>query len=765
MFYNNIMLRRTSVPSFFPLLALTFFLLSVSYIVTHLRFPYDGARLEPGQQAWLSNGILVRPLTRTADGLQTDDLILAVDGTQIDQYAESLVGFRFFRGESYFDQVVEYSILRNGVKMDIRAPQTTYPMGALLARYWGIYIVVLVLQGIMTYVLIRQPSESAAQVLFVLAWSLWHFPTWTVGLQISDIVTGWGYWHYRVATLLPYLLTFSAMVHLSLLFPKQHPILGRNSRLIPILYIAPYALFSIFMAIAKFFTSNPWIWLGYWNAGEWAVSILYMSVFIVMTILNYRTVPDEGTRVKVRWVVFGGSVSAAGIVLLWLFPGVVLGQPVIPAGALALLALPVPLTLAVAIMRYQLFDIDVVINRALVYGMLTAIIVGLYMTIVGYVGTLFHTRAIDHSQKDILLSLVAAGLTAAIFQPLRDHLQRAINRFMYGERDDPYTVLARLGQKLEATESNRTILPTIVETIAQALKLPYVAILFNDHRRPQLVAAYGTPPNYQVTKYPLVYQNESFGELVLVQRSETESFNSNEQQLLADLAREVGVAAYNVRLTADLQRSREQLVMSREEERRRIRRDLHDELGPVLASLSLKLDAARNRLRGDPDGADSILLEIKSQTQVALGDIRRLVYNLRPPALDELGFLSAIKEYANSQSDMGLSIKIEHDHDFPDLPAAVEVAAYRIIIEALNNISKHAEATKCLVRLSGNGELQIDITDNGIGIPKGFHSGVGTRSMQERAAELGGECMIQPEVAGGTRVIARLPYKVIDYES
>lgn len=760
--YNNIMVHRTSIPRFFPFLALTFFLLGASYLVTHLMFPYDGARLEPGQQAWLPNGILVSPLTVTSNGLQTGDLIIAVERIRLDQYAKSLVGFKFLREGPYTARLINYSVLRDGVEMDIRVPQTTYPIGALLAHYWGIYVVVFALQVIMTYVLIRQPTEPAAQVLFVLAWSLWHFPAWTIGLQVSDIVNVWGYWHYRAATLLPYLLTFSAMVHLSLVFPRQHPKLDRVPRLVPVIYLAPYALFGIFMAIARLFTSDSWTWLGYWNAGEWAVSILYMSVFIVVTILNYRTVPDEGTRVKIRWVVFGGSVSAAGIALLWLLPGVILGQPIVPAGTIALLALPVPVTLAVAILRYRLFDIDVVINRALVYGMLTAVVVGVYLVIIGYVGTLFHAEARDHSRQDILLSLIAAGLVAAIFQPLRDRLQRAVNRFMYGERDDPYTVLARLGQKLEATVSTRTILPTIVETIAQALKLPYVAIVFTDHHGSRLVAAHGTPPSYQETRYPLVYQNESFGELVLVQRSETESFTSNEQQLLADLAREVGVAAYNVRLTADLQRSREKLVMSREEERRRIRRDLHDGLGPVLASLNLKLDAARNRLRGDPDGADSILLEIKSQTQDALADIRRLVYNLRPPALDELGFLSAIKEYANSHFESGLVVKIEHGADFPDLPAAVEVAAYRIIFEALNNVSKHAKATKCLVRLTGNGELQIDITDNGIGIPKGFHSGVGTRSMLERAAELGGECTIQPITAGGTRVTARLPYKVID---
>ena len=496
----------------------------------------------------------------------------------------------------------------------------------------------------------------------------------------------------------------------------------------------------------------------------WAVLLgfgLYAQIY------RYRRVSTQDERQQARWVLLGFGLWF-GFALITSYPYFYLQN--LPVGSLrpwwaSLLQLGwwvslniIPATLAIAITRSRSWNIDIVVNRTLVYAALTLAILFIYVFVVGALGNLLN------SSDNTLVAILATGLAAVLFQPLRDRMQRGVNRFMYGERDDPYTVLARLAQKLEATESTRTILPTIVETIAQALKLPYVAIVFTDHHGSRLVAAFGTSPPYQKTRYPLVYQNESFGELVLVQRSETESFTSNEQQLLADLAREVGVAAYNVRLTADLQRSREQLVMSREEERRRIRRDLHDGLGPVLASLSLKLDAARNQLKEDPDEADSLLLDIKAQTQDAIGDIRRLVYNLRPPALDELGLLSAIREYANSHFDTSLSVKIEHEDEFPNLPAAVEVAAYRIIFEALNNISKHAKATKCLVRLSVSGELQIDITDNGIGIPKGFHSGVGTRSMLERAAELGGTCTIQPGAAGGTCVTARLPYKVINDE-
>jgi signal transduction histidine kinase len=213
-----------------------------------------------------------------------------------------------------------------------------------------------------------------------------------------------------------------------------------------------------------------------------------------------------------------------------------------------------------------------------------------------------------------------------------------------------------------------------------------------------------------------------------------------------------------VRLTADLQHSRERLVTAREEERRRIRRDLHDGLGPALASLTLKLDAARNLLARDPATAEALLLELKTQTQTAIADIRRLVYGLRPPALDELGLVSAIREHAarNVSAD-SLRVSVEAPESLPPLPAAVEVAAYRIALEALTNVARHAQAKNCTVALTIKEDLRLEISDDGVGLPPGHRLGVGLTSMRERAEELGGTCIIERRAASGTRVSATLP--------
>jgi signal transduction histidine kinase len=430
----------------------------------------------------------------------------------------------------------------------------------------------------------------------------------------------------------------------------------------------------------------------------------------------------------------------------------------------ALLALPI--CTYIAILRYRLYDIDRLVNRTLVYGALTACVVGIYVLAVGGLGVLFEVRG------NLAVSLLATGLVAVLFQPLRSRLQRGVNRMMYGERDDPYEVTSRLGRRLDATLAPEAVLPTIAETIAQALKLPYAAILLKEGDNFRTAAAYGSPTG-EPEALPLAYQREEIGRLVIAPRAPGEEFSAADRRLLEDLARQAEVAVHAVRLTGDLQRSREQLVASREEERRRLRRDLHDGLGPTLASFALKLDAARKLVRRKPEDAEAMLSRLKDQTQDTVGDVRRLVYGLRPPALDDLGLLAAVRQQAEGHGlvveglpadealeEGRLVFSLEAPEDLLPLPAAVEVAVYRIVQEALTNVARHAHARTCRVRLSvdrAGGVLELEVRDDGVGMPEGRRAGVGLSSMRERAEELGGTCDVEPDPEGGTRVLARLP--------
>jgi signal transduction histidine kinase len=229
-----------------------------------------------------------------------------------------------------------------------------------------------------------------------------------------------------------------------------------------------------------------------------------------------------------------------------------------------------------------------------------------------------------------------------------------------------------------------------------------------------------------------------------------------------------------VRLTAELRRSnarliaaRERLVTAREEERRRLRRDLHDGLGPALAALTLKVGAARKLLPRDREAADALLAELSDDIQATVSDIRRLVYDLRPPTLDELGLVGAIRERATQYSfgnagngsdvEGALRVIVIAPERLPALPAAVEVAAYRIAVEALTNVARHAHAHTCQVRLTLDEALQLDISDDGIGLSPERRSGVGLTAMRERALELGGVYVVESAVEGGAHIMARLP--------
>lgn len=504
---------------------------------------------------------------------------------------------------------------------------------------------------------------------------------------------------------------------------------------------------------------------------------LVIGVFGSMAAFFVRFRRSAGIeRAQMKWLVYAVGifllVSALSSLLWFIWPDFSWAAEInIVLTDLGILGIAV--AAAIAVLRHRLYDIDLIINRSLVYSALMIGVAALYGLVVGVLGALSQAglpqAGLFQAKSNFFLSLLATGLAAILVQPMRDRLQRLVNRLMYGERDDPYAVLSRLSRQLEGSLSPEATLPAVVETVAQALKLPYVAIALKQDGELKIVASYGLAGD-EWLQLPLVDQGETIGQLRLCARSPGETFTPGEQRLLRDIARHIGITAHTVLLTQDLrqladdlQRSREALVKSREEERRRLRRDLHDELGPQLASLKLNLDVARNLVSRDPRAAEALLYELRAQSQSAIADIRRLVFDLRPPALDELGLTGAIQDYirqlvSRDGGQSGLQIRIDSPQDLPPLPAAVEVAAYRITLEALANFVRHSQGSKCQVLLSKTGQLlQVEVRDNGQGLPQELQPGVGLNSMRERAAELGGVCVIEALPQGGTRVLARLP--------
>jgi signal transduction histidine kinase len=429
---------------------------------------------------------------------------------------------------------------------------------------------------------------------------------------------------------------------------------------------------------------------------------------------------------------------------------------------LSLISVPsMVIAVAIAIFKYRLYDIDLLINRTLVYGALSLIVVGLYALVVGGMSMLFQTRV------NLIIALVGTGLVAVLFNPLRQRLQLSVNRLLYGERDEPLSVLRRLGERLEGSSTPEDTLPAIVETIAQALKLPYAEITLQREKEFERAAWIGKHTNGKVP-FPILYQGETIGYLSVSPRGPGESLTKMDKELLRQIARQAGPVSQAVQLTRDLRRSRARLVTAREEERRRLRRDLHDGLGPVLASQGLKIAAVSYLVESDPKRAQVLLDELASQNEATVSEIRRLVYALRPPELDELGLVGAVRDYADGldlKSGNGTHLRLNvqpPDGELLGLPAAVEVAAYRIATEALTNVTRHARAHHCTVdfKMDTNGDekvLLMEIADDGVGFQNNGRTGVGLNSMRERAEEVRGELHIESAQHRGTRVVASFP--------
>ena len=479
-------------------------------------------------------------------------------------------------------------------------------------------------------------------------------------------------------------------------------------------------------------------------------NVLWAVIFagaIASLAVRYRRGRDTERR-QLLWLLLVGLVLVPWVGVIW---GIFNAGPIL--GLLALSLIPVAVT--VAILRHQLLDIRVVVSRALLYGLLTAAAIGAYAGLVALLDLMVRSRV------SFGVAVVASIIVAFCFNPARVWLQRLIDRALYGDRRDPVRAVSRVGERLAGTGAAGAGLSGVLEALCDSLRLPFAAVHFSSGE----IAAHGTAPELRHA-IGLSYDGAMVGELVVGLRSGQYRLSPPDVAVLQLLAGPLAVAAHATALSDALQESRSGIVAAREEERRRLRRDLHDGLGPVLTGIAFKADAARNTLK-DADAAAGpardLLAGLRADTTAAIADIRQLVYGLRPPALDDLGLVGSLREQsarlALRPDGGGVAVSLDAPASLPALPAAVEVAAYRIVIEAMTNAVRHSGASRIEVTLAltGGAGLSIEVRDDGTGPPAGWQPGVGVTSMRERAAELGGSCRFGPGPDGGGEVIARLP--------
>jgi two-component system NarL family sensor kinase len=730
--------------------------------------PADGTLTHPAE--WSAQGVVVQEIPADVEvkgsadectgSLRRGDRITTVEDESLESWVTGDVNRDIPRGDA------NYGVERKRKSCDVTVNIGTYSWLSQIKSHALALPLVVVMWAIGAFVFLQRPRDSAAQALFVMAVLLPYVGTaWLFGTQVIDLVNGPRLWPLVVGEIAAALL-WGAVLHFGLVFPRPVPFLRGHRRRTLLVYAMPFVLYFVNVAVHTIVDmakadAAALDRLSYLVTVSIASALVTPFVLAFVIAWQYRHAHDEAERRRVRWVVYTLLISAAVYLGLGQIPDL-FGDPVVPYDWQLVVFLGVPLALGAAVLQYGIFDLQIFLRRSLVYGTLTTLLIVVPAALGVSLLALFGDNASgldDAARLNVILGV--ALFVALFFQTLRQRVKRRVSRLIFGDRDDPYEVVGQLGGQLQSKVPAESLLATIAQTVAHALRLPYVAVEIVGPDGVTDSQSYGEVQS-DVQAVSLTSHGEEVGRLVLGSGARSEPFGPADQKLLELLAQQVGIAADNVLLAARLQRSLERAVSTREEERRRLRRDIHDGLGPMLAAGRMRLEVAHQLLSSDPDAAAGLLSDLVTAQQIVIDDVRRLVDDLRPPVLDQLGLVQAIRERAEAFSvrrddGAGLQVTVDASPDVEPLPAAVEVATYRIVLEALTNVARHAQARHCHVRISRGEEVLIEVTDDGRGLPSAYRAGVGLNSMRERASEMGGNCTITPGPESGTVVRARLP--------
>lgn len=720
--------------------------LGLAAVIVRLDQPADPALVRFPSANWTEHGVVVDILDSGSvdaaepSGLASGDVVVAVADHRLADGSGRI-------NAPDAGAVLPYE-LSDGVRwLTMQRPD----LARLVGNGWGNLVFVLALASLALAVYLRRPDATAIGPLLVAAAGLLGSTlTLVAGLPVLALaMDGAWLWLFHANTIGAYALAWGAVIAWALLIVTDHPWLRRGRRIaLAAAYLGPLAVLLAAIATLPFTVDGRLERIGLAHAMTAVVVAAAQLVALIAAVVGYVTTADEAARARLRWVA-GGGVFAIGLgLVVWLVPEVLTGRPLLSEDAIGLAGLPFIAGLGVALRRHHLFDIERLVNRSLVYGLVAAgLAIGYALAVAGLTAGL------------TLSSTTAAALAAAAIAlglaPLRSIAQRVVNRMLYGARDEPAHLLAELGARLNASPMPGDVPDVVVNTVARSLRLSYVAVDVTDEQGDFHPAAHRGDVSGDVHCQPLHHHGQLVGRLRVCGRSAEDPLDAVDLAIIGSLAHQLGPAIQAVRLHAELARSRAQLVALREDERRQLRRELHDGLGPSLAAIRLKAGLASRGVEAG-SAARNLLDEISSEALQAVADVRRVVERLRPPALDELGLFGALTSRAASLSAT-IDITVSGPSTRTVLPAGVETAAYRIAVEAMTNAARHSGGSQCEVRVDVDlSRVEVTVTDDGGGVGD-RPAGVGRRSMRERAAELGGSCEVLARPEGGTMVRARLP--------
>lgn len=594
----------------------------------------------------------------------------------------------------------------------------------------------------------RRPGERAALALLLYGagWTSAGLADWATPEVLDYAARPWlvAWWTLSLGG---YLVSGVA----TLLFAMTFPASARRLRspAWPALAVLPVAL-TVGLAVLPAVGLGASTGMGVANAvAEVSWQALTLAALLTVGVRWTRLRHDPVARRRIQVVVMGFA-GTFGLALFGKWASV-------PPGTFGfgLVLLVFPVSVAVAIAARDLYDLDVVVNRTLVALVTGGLLLGVYLAV-----TAATVRLVD--DRGPLVALPAAGLVAVALAPVRARVQRLVAARLFGTGGDTQQVLHRLGVRLEASADPEQLISAVVDTAAEGLRLPYVAVELEAADTLLVVRDRGRRPS-GVERFPITVGDRTVGALVAAPRREAAGLSPVDRLLLADLARHCGVAARVVGLLTELRQAQQVVLVAREQERNRIHRDLHDGLGPSLVGLTLQLEVAAELAASSSGELATLLDRLHREAGRAAGDVRRLVRDLRPAELAELGLPAAVMAAADRlQATHGPRFAVTSTAGLARPSARVEDVAYKIALEAMTNVLRHSQARTCRVRLGMvDGHLELDIRDDGIGLggaaPRQRSGGTGLLSMQERARSVGGELRLESDEGAGTRVLVRLP--------
>lgn len=479
--------------------------------------------------------------------------------------------------------------------------------------------------------------------------------------------------------------------------------------------------------------------------GWWPAAILAAVALTAVPIYRYRTTTDSSERKSLRWGLLGLIISFESFAILGLVSGTIGGPGAVSEALANIAALPLPAGFAVGLLAGSKWNVDAGLHAVVLATILGIPLAAAYA---GVSGLALHSGA-----QPAVAGWLGAGTVAVLAVPSFHFGRQVAGRLLYRGRPDASTVMARLDNALAAQNEVKDIPLAALRSIVADVGLSGAALRGGG----MLQARTGLLGSVNEV-FPVLYQNEQLATLLVPPRRGEDELSHRDREILALLASHLGPALHGARSMAALTDAHSLLLNAREEERRRLRRDLHDDLSPTLAGLTLSAAAFARRARDIDQALADSALELQQDIQSAVRQSREIAYDLRPPILDTQGLVSAIAGRINAQDTEPLELRIEAPERIPELPAAVDVAALRIVQEAVANVRRHAQARTCVVRLSiTGGRLEVSVTDDGIGLPELLTPGLGIASIKERARELGGSAHFAAAEGGGSRVSVTLP--------